>query len=222
MGPLAQQLAFDLPADVRLGGDDFFVSAPNELAYALLQQPQSWPNAVLALVGPAGSGKTHLARIFAAQTGAKVLHAADIHADTPLPAGPLVIEDGDALPAEAQEWLFHAYNIALRDAHPLLLTSQDPPARWGVTLPDLASRLSSITTAKIDDPDDALLTAVLLKHFADRQLVPAPDAVSYLLNHVPRSFAALRDIVATLDREALAQGKPLTRPFVRAVLDRQG
>lgn len=216
---MTRQLAFDLPANVALGADDFFVSSPNEVAYALIQTPDAWPNSVLALVGPAGSGKTHLARICAGQTGAAILHASEIDDATLPPTGPLIVEGGEMLRPTGEEWLFHAYNYATREGQPLLMTSQMSPARWDITLPDLVSRLSAITTAKIENPDDALLTAVLLKHFADRQLAPAPDAVSYLLKRLPRSFAAVREVVETLDREALAQGKPLTRPFVRAVLD---
>ncbi|SMX33061.1 HdaA/DnaA family protein [Octadecabacter ascidiaceicola] len=216
---MARQLAFDLPANVRLEAQDFFVSRANELAYALLQTPATWPDHKLALVGPAGSGKTHLARVFAEQTGATILNAGDITPDTPMPIDPLVIEDGDALAIANEEWLFHAHNALRRDNHALLLTGKTPPSRWGITLPDLASRLSAATSVTIENPDDALLTAVLLKHFADRQLAPTPDAIAYLIKHLPRAFDTVRNIVETLDREALAQSKPLSRPFVRAVLD---
>ncbi len=216
---MARQLAFDLPANVRLEAQDFFVSGANELAYALLQTPATWPDHKLALIGPAGSGKTHLARVFASRTGAKVLNACDIAPDTPLPSGPLVVEDVDFLGTAQEEWLFHAHNALRRDSHALLITGKTAPSRWNIALPDLASRLSAATTVTIENPDDALLTAVLLKHFADRQLAPTPDAVAYLIKHLPRSFDALRNIVETLDREALAQSKPLSRPFVRAVLD---
>ncbi len=216
---VARQLAFELPTNVRLGAADFFVSDANELAYALMQTPQTWPGQKLALIGPAGSGKTHLARVFAAKTGAVIINAKDVGADRALPNGNVVLEDGDALRPEGEEWLFHAYNALARDGFILLLTSRLPPARWDITLPDLASRLSAITSVTIENPDDPLLTAVLLKHFADRQLAPTPDAAAFLIKRLPRSFDAVRNIVDTLDREALAQSKPLTRPFVRAVLD---
>lgn len=216
---MARQLAFDLPTNVRLEAQDFFVSSANELAYALLQTPATWPDHKLMLIGPAGSGKTHLARVFATQSGATILNAENITADRPLPTGPLVVEDGDALAEASEEWLFHAHNALRRDAHPLLLTAKKPPSRWDIALPDLASRLTAATSVTIENPDDALLTAVLLKHFADRQLAPTPDAVAYLITHLPRSFAAVRNIVDALDREALAQSKPLSRPFVRTVLD---
>lgn len=216
---MAQQLAFDLPADVRLGAENFFVSDANEQAFALVRAPIAWPEGKLALVGPAGSGKTHLAKLFAQETGAILTNARDISAASPLPNAPLVIEDGEALPPSCEEWVFHAHNH-LRSANiPFLVTGRTAPARWGITLPDLASRLSAATTATIQNPDAPLLMAVLLKHFQDRQLAPHPDAMTYLQRHLPRSFETIRQTVEILDREALSRRKPLTRPFVREVLD---
>lgn len=219
---MTHQLAFDLPANVRLGADDFFVSDANEQAYAMVRTPDAWPDGKLALVGPAGSGKTHLARVFSAQTGAVIIDAATLAPDAALPTTAVVIEDADALPTVCEEWLFHAHNHLRHAGLPLLVTGKTGPARWDIALPDLASRLAAATIVTITNPDDPLLTAVLLKHFADRQLAPAPDATAYLIKHLPRSFGAVRDVVQTLDREALAQGKALTRPFVIAVLDSLG
>lgn len=216
---MADQLAFDLPANVRLGADDFFVSAANEQAFALVTSPESWPDGKLALIGPEGSGKSHLAQVFVQQSGAILVSAAALRPDAPLPDRPLVIEDADKLPEPCEEWVFHAHNHLRAERIPLLVTATTPPARWDIALPDLASRLSAATTATIRNPDDALLMAVLLKQLQDRQLTPAPDAVTYLQRHLPRSFAAVRDAVATLDRAALEQGKALTRPFVQRVLD---
>lgn len=216
---MAQQLAFDLPADVRLGAENFFVSLANEQAFAMVCAPVAWPDGKLALVGPAGSGKTHLAKLFAQEHDATILNARDVSAGAPLPDCPLVIEDGEALPQDAEEWVFHAHNHLRATNIPLLVTGRMAPARWDIALPDLASRLSAATTATIGNPDDPLLMAVLLKHFQDRQLVPHPEALTYLQRHLPRTFEAIRRTVETLDREALARRKPLTRPFVREVLD---
>ncbi|MFB1025083.1 MAG: hypothetical protein QMC33_07060, partial [Octadecabacter sp.] len=107
---MARQLAFDLPTNVRLGAADFFVSDANTLAYALMQTPQTWSNNNLAIIGPAGSGKTHLARVFAAQSSATIINAKDVRADTDLPNSNVVLEDGDALRTDGEEWLFHVYN----------------------------------------------------------------------------------------------------------------
>lgn len=216
---MAQQLTFDLPPDVRQGPENFFVSAANEQAFAMVRAPQAWPQGKLALVGPAGSGKTHLARVFAQQTGAAMRKASDIDPASPLPETGLILEDTDHLPKGCEEWCFHAHNHLAALGLPLLVTGQTPPARWPITLPDLASRLAAATVVAIRDPDDALLLAVLLKHFADRQIAPAPDAVAYLQKHLPRSFSAVADAVERLDRAALAQGHAMTRPFVRRVLD---
>ncbi len=216
---MTQQLTFDLPATVRQGPEEFFVSGANEQAFALIQAPAAWPDGKLALVGPAGSGKTHLARLFAAQTGAVILDADQIDPAQPLPETPLVVENGERLPRACEEWLFHTHNRLRALNLPFLLTGQEAPARWDISLPDLKSRLSAATTATISDPDDALLLAVLLKHFADRQISPSPDAITYLQNRLPRSFAAVQAAVETLDREALTQRKALTRTFVREVLD---
>ncbi|MBU2993897.1 DnaA/Hda family protein [Octadecabacter sp. 1_MG-2023] len=219
---MAQQLTLDLPADVRLGAEDFFVSDANEQAFAMVLAPEAWPDGKLALVGEPSSGKTHLARLFANQVGAKIIAACDVRPDAPLPNGPLVVEDCDALPADSEEWLFHAHNHLRATNQPLLITGQTAPARWNITLPDLASRLSAATTVAIGTPDASLLTAVLLKHFQDHQLSPTPNAMVYLIKHLPRSFQTVGNVVNQLDREALAQSKALTRPFVRAVLDSMG
>ena len=147
------------------------------------------------------------------------MNAATLDRDASLPDSALVIEDGEALPPQVEEWVFHAHNHLRATNRAFLVTGQTAPARWDIALPDLSSRLSAATTATISDPDDPLLMAVLLKHFQYRQLVPAPDAITYLQRHLPRTFHAIRHTVETLDREALAQRKPLTRPFVRDVLD---
>ncbi|MGJ8611002.1 MAG: HdaA/DnaA family protein [Octadecabacter sp.] len=215
-----RQLAFDLPPNVRLEAQDFFVTSANEQAYAMVCAPHSWPDGKLALAGPVGCGKTHLARVFAAQSGATVLAASQIDATAPLPDTALVVEDGDTLPQACEEWLFHAHNHLRAVGLPILVTGKTAPARWDITLPDLASRMSATTTITIDDPDDALLSVVLLKLFSDRQLAPTPNAITYLLNHLPRSFDAIARIVDALDRAALAEHKPLKRTFVRTVLEK--
>ena len=216
---MAEQLTFDWPRRVAMGAETFFVSEANAEAYALVTAPSSWPDAKLAVAGPPGAGKTHLARLFADQSGAAVLNAGDIDPDAALPDGPLVVEDGDTLPDAAQEWLFHAHNHLRSQALPLLLTGQTPPNRWAITLPDLASRLSATTCVAISDPDDQLLDAVLMKQFQDRQIAPTPNAFALLRKHIDRSFQAAIDTVAALDRAAMAQGRAVNRALVREVLD---
>lgn len=216
---MAEQLTFDWPRHIAMGAETFFVSQANAEAYALVTAPAGWPDAKLAITGPPGAGKTHLARLFADQSGAAVQKAADIDPGASLPDGPLVIEDGEALPGAAQEWLFHVHNHLRARALPLLLTGQTPPNRWPITLPDLASRLSATTCMAISDPDDQLLDAVLMKQFQDRQIAPTPNAFALLRRHIDRSFQAAIDIVADLDRAAMAQRRPVNQALVREVLD---
>ncbi|MDR9427051.1 MAG: DnaA/Hda family protein [Salibaculum sp.] len=222
---MAEQLTFDWPRHIAMGAETFFVSEANAEAYALVTAPAGWPDAKLAVTGPPGAGKTHLARLFADQSGAAVLNAAKIDPAAPLPDGALVIEDGETLPQAAQEWLFHAHNHLRARALPLLLTGQTPPNRWPITLPDLASRLSATTCVTIADPDDRLLDAVLMKQFQDRQIAPTPEALALLRKHIDRTFEGAIEAVAALDQAAMEDGHAVNRALVLRVLDippRQG
>lgn len=217
--PAPQQLAFDLPARVRLGAEDFFVTDANATAYGMICNPNTWPDGKLLLTGPEGSGKTHLARIFAKNFGAALFAAGDVRPGAALPDGASVIEDVHMLGNATQEWLFHTHNHLRTLGAPLLITGTGSLRSWGLTLPDLISRLQGATHVEITAPDDPLLLAVMLKQFQDRQLMPTPEALTYLQPRLPRSFAAVRNVVEQLDQAALAQGKPLTRPFVAQLLD---
>ena len=216
---MPQQLAFDWPVRVALGREDFFVSDANARAFAMVSAPDSWPEGKLAVVGPKGSGKTHLARVFAQNTGALVLQAAEIGTEFTLPeAAHVVIEDMETLPREAEEAVFHLHNH-LRGRGRLLLTSDRAPSRWQIALPDLASRMQATTVSEIDNPDDRLLSAVMMKLFQDRQIAPAPALIAYLVSRIDRSFAAAAKMVADLDAAALAQGREINVPLARALLD---
>lgn len=189
------QLALPLGYRRAEGEADFFVSAANADAVAWLDRGA----ARTLLVGPAGAGKTHLGRLFAARTGAVLIDDADRAAD--------------------QAALFHAWNAA-GPAAPLLLTARHLPRAW-VVLPDLASRLAATPTLTIGDPDDALLAAVLAKHFADRGLRVAADVAGFIVARIERSFAAVGAVVAALDARALASSRDITIPLAREVLDAQ-
>ncbi len=218
MTPL--QLSFDLPAQVALGPDDFFVSASNQLAYDMVSDWPGWPAGKLALIGPKGSGKSHLARVWQSLAGAKIVQAATL-TPAPMPAAGahLVIEDMEDLPASAEEHLFHLHNHLAQTGGLLLLTGCTPPSRWPIALPDLASRMQGTAVIRLDDPDDRLLAALLMKLFADRQLAPPPDVITYLATRIERSHAAASQVVALLDATALRDKRDLTRAFVRTVLD---
>lgn len=217
---MSAQLAFDYPASVSLGGADFFVSDANRQAWTLVTAPDTWPEGKLALSGPQGSGKTHLARVFAARTGAAVLQAADLPADLAPPGPVVVIEDMERLPPASQAAVFHLHNHLRATGGHLLVTAAMAPARWSLTLPDLASRMQAATHVGIADPDDDLLAAVIIKQFADRQIAPAPDLAAYLAPRIERSFSAAAAIVAALDAAALATGKPVNRHLARTLLDK--
>jgi len=206
------QLPLDLGHRRALGRDDFLVSAANAAAVQWIDRWPDWPPPGLVLVGPAGSGKTHLAHVWAERAGAGFAGAG--FGQKP-PAEPTVVEDADRAPARDLLFLF---NAARARSISLLLTATLPPAQWPAVLPDLRSRLGTMPVAVIEPPDDALLAGVLLKHFSDRQVAVPPEVLSYLLPRLERSFDAARRTAAALDRAALARGGPLTLPLARQVL----
>lgn len=219
---MAQQLSFDWPTRVALEPDDFFVSDANGAAYAMVSDWENWPDGKLALIGQQGSGKSHLARVFQHLSGAQIIAARDLGglALAPPDATCLVVEDMERLPHAGEEWLFHAHNHLRATAGRLLLTGATAPSRWDIALPDLASRMQGTSVIRIDDPDDTLLGAVLMKLFQDRQLSPDPRAFDYLLRNMARSFAAAAKVVDELDRMALAQQRAIKVPLAKAVLDK--
>lgn len=217
MSGSGEQLSFEMPRQEALGGGDFFLSEANYLAHEQVLF-QDWER--LVLVGPAGGGKSHLARIWADERG-RILNAAELGSGTVMPdAQDVVIEDADRLPHYAEEWLFHLHNRLHASGGRLLLTARSAPASWDLRLPDLQSRLQAIPVVQINDPDDILLEALLLKLFSDRQLRPEPDLAPYLAKRIERSFDAAQQIVADLDRAALASGRNLTRALAVDLLSR--
>lgn len=219
---MALQLKFDIPARPALGRGDFYVTQSNAVAIGLVDTWPNWPNGKLALIGPHGSGKTHLAHVWCTESGGHLIAAVDICPETvpALAERPICVEDVDAIAGHpaAEEALFHLHNLVLANGHSLLVTATRPPAAWSIRLPDLASRMSGTTVAKLSAPDDILLSAVLAKLFADRQIVPMPDVIPYLVRWMPRSFEAAGQVVAHLDTEALGTPKGVTRSLARAAL----
>lgn len=221
---MERQLALDLPVRSARGREDFFVAPANALAIAALDRPDLWPSGKMLLVGPAGSGKTHLAHVWAAQHGARVLDAATL-AEGDLPeVAALVVEDPDRIAGDAarEAMLFHLHNhLAVRGGL-LLLTATRVARDWGLVLPDLGSRMEATATATLLPPDDALLGAVLVKLFADRQLLVDPGLIPWLVGRIDRSFATARAVVAALDAAALASRRPITRALATEILDSRG
>ncbi len=220
---MARQLSFDLPGRTALGREDFFVSPANANAVAMIEGWQTWPGRKLMLIGPQSSGKTHLTHVWANLSGARIVQAQDL-ASTDIAAlcsAPIAVEDCDRIAGdrEAENALFHLHNLGLAEGHTLLFTATTPPADWPLTLPDLMSRMQATPSIHITAPDDALLGAVLMKLFADRQLSPTPATLPYLVTRIDRSFAAAADIVAALDTAALETRRPITPRLAAEVLD---
>lgn len=220
---MPQQLSFDLPAKVALGRDDYFVSPANALAVAMIDAPQNWPNGKLVVSGPEGAGKTHLVHVWAAQTGARIIKARDLcETDVPeLAQGPVAVEDVPeiATDADAQTALFHLHNLVLAEGHYLLLTGRSLPNLWTLPLPDLQSRIDATQHVALDHPDDSLLAAVLAKLFDDRQIIPRPDVIPFLVRHMDRSLSVAASMVARLDRVALQEGQSLSRKLAARLID---
>jgi chromosomal replication initiation ATPase DnaA len=219
-----EQLALDLGHRPALGYEDFLVAPSNADAVAWLDRWPEWPTPALALHGPVGCGKSHLAHVWRALSGALLVAAGALSVDA-VPElagakGAVVVEDVDG--GVDEEALLHLYNLLAERPGYLLLTGRLAPARWSLALPDLASRLKAMPAVAIGAPDDALFAAVLVKLFADRQLAIGVDVVSYLVAHMERSFEAARAAVAALDGAALARRRRLSVRFVREVLDGPG
>ena len=217
---MARQLHFDLPPQVRRGEGDFFVAPANERAWDMVLGLVPWPAGKLALIGAEGAGKSHLAGLWALREGAEVLAAQTLETMGPDSTAPAVlVEDVDRLPPGGEEALFHLHNRLATAGGRLLLTARSAPGRWQIALPDLRSRLETIATARLEPPDEMLLTALIAKLFADRQLTPAPDVIPYLIGRMERSHAAALALVAALDHLALTEGRDVTRPLARRVMD---
>ena len=188
------QLILDLPHRPALGAEDFLISQSNLAAADIIDRWPHWPQSSLAVVAPARAGKTHLANVWRLRSGAARLEAS-------------VLREGD-----------HLLNLVREHKLSMLLTSRKPPGELSLGLPDLRSRLRALPVVTIAPPDEALLKAVLVKHFIDRQLAVEPPVIGYLALHMEQSMEAAATIVAEIDRVAMTSHRKVTRALAAEVL----
>ena len=215
-----RQLAFALPHAESLSRDDFLEGPANAAALSLVDSWPDWPNRIMLLAGPEGSGKSHLAAIWAEQAGARSTTARALTATAvpgALATGALVVEDLNPSGFDERA-LFHLMNLAREDQAFVLITARVPPAAFQVELRDLRSRLRAVPVVTLLPPDDQLFRALIVKFCADRQLSVDETVVSYLATRIERSFAAARQAVELLDTEALRLGRPVTRALAAELL----
>lgn len=211
-----RQLPFELPHRASFDRADLIESEANLLAIEAIDAWPHWRHPVLMIVGPAGSGKTHIAEAFAAMSGGSHARAGEIF--EPQPGFVRVIDDVDRTDM-AEEEIFAIVNAARTGLGHVLLTSRTPAPLLRLRLPDLASRLRAATQIELGAPDDMLLHGVLVKLFADRQMDVDPKLLAYVLSRMERSIASAEALVARLDRESLASGRRITRGMVASVIE---
>ena len=214
------QLAIDLPYRTAFGRADFLVSVSNAEALASIEGWPDWAASALVIHGPTGSGKTHLAHLWQARCGGIIVPAATLDGLEPVlklaeESRGIAVDDADRAPEVP---LLHLYNWCTERSISLLLLSRAAPGAWPIALPDLSSRLRSLPSVGIAAPDDRLLAAVLVKHFADRGLRVAPGVIAYAVARMERSFAAAAELVLALDRLAMSSGSAVTLRLTRRVL----
>lgn len=214
-----QLLDISLPRRRAFERSDFYVSASNDTALAMVEAWEGWPNRQLMLTGPEGAGKTHLAHVWMQTTAAERINAANLRDDDVAALasiGAVVVEDVDRQQGEASETaLFHLMNLARAEGAALLLTARTQPSEIALTIRDLASRLAGLTHVSIDAPDEALMQDIIIKQFRDRHLIVAKPVVAFLARRIERSAKAAAEIVDQLDRTSKMQAQGITIPFIR-------
>ncbi len=220
------QLPLHLPLEVASAREDLVVTDANREAVTYLD---NWPLmnegsdtiSIAILAGPVGAGKSHLANIWAARVGAEFLSPSTT-ADQQVPSeGSYVVED-IAQGAFSETWLFHLINAIRASNGSLLLTSRRWPGNWGITLPDLQSRMKLAHLMELNEPDDGLLAGVMTKLFSDRQLHVEANVVEYLVVRMERSLASAQKLVAEIDNLSLAEKRGVSKPLAATALRNLG
>ena len=216
-----KQLPLELPHRTALSADSFLISGSNQAAVAFIERWPDWPSPIILIHGPKGAGKTHLIAVWQARSNAECIAGASL-ADTAIAsldrAGALAVDDIEQADGNRERQLFHVMNHAREIAATVLLTASRPPSDIDVKTPDLRSRLRAIPSIALGQPDDALLQAVLVKLFADRQILVEPSVLQYLARHMERSAEAALSIVDEIDRRSLADRRRITARLAGEVL----
>lgn len=212
----ADQMRFPLLRDAARDLAGFVRGDSNRVAAEILDAWPDGPERLLALVGPAGAGKSHLAAAWAERVGALGFSGAEAAlADLPdLEGRPVLLDDAERADDDT---LFHLINLAQAPGGALLMVSREPPARWETALPDLRSRLDAVRVARLEAPDDAVLAGALRRFFDERAITPGEELIDYLVFRIERSIPAARAVVARLDVEA--GGRRLNRLLARDLLE---
>lgn len=217
---MAAQLRLKLDNAAPFRREDYLASPSSAAALQLLDQWPNWRGGALALIGPAGSGKTHLATAWAGQVGARIVVAQELDAAklAELAGAPVLLENADE--AGLGELLFHLINLATRAGGGLLLTARTPPKAWPADLPDLRSRLNALPVALLAEPDDTVLIGLLEKFFRERNIRPTDDLLPYLARRIERSAASAWGMVVKLDEAADALHRPVSKALAREILEK--
>jgi chromosomal replication initiation ATPase DnaA len=212
------QLVLPLETRPALGREDFIVAQGNREAVAFVDAFPDWSAPAAALVGPASSGKSHLAAAWAKRANADIVASSTLNENfLQREAKAVVVEDVDAqAPDRARDVALFAL---LERGGAILFTGREPPSQWQAVIPDLMSRYRAMLSFALWEPDDALLGALARKLFADKQLI-VPDAViEHMIRSLERSPGAIRDFVARTDEFALSRKRAITPALIRELLN---
>jgi chromosomal replication initiation ATPase DnaA len=216
---LSRQFRLKLDRTETFRREDYVVSLANAAAVKAVDAWPAWPGGALALIGPEGSGKSHLALSWAVAARAAVIPAKGKVDLVALRGRPVLYEDADRDRTRRDEILFHLFNMAVEPSAGLLITGRSPPAGWSCDLPDLRSRLNAAPVAQIEEPDDPVLESMLRKFFRERNIRPSEDVFPYLLRRIERSAPKALEMVKRLDEAADAEGRPVSRALARQILE---
>lgn len=202
--------------------DTLVVAEANRDAARLLTDWRAWPGNALALIGPPGSGKTHIALAWLLEAGARQLsplaspdEGARAFQDA---GGRLVLDDVDRARDEAMLW--RVLDLAKREGGAMLLVGETGPATWPVAIPDLRSRLAALPVARLGEPDEALMDVVLRRICREQFIQLSDDAAKFLVRRLPRTFEAARQWAAALDEELERGARPVSLKLARKAYER--